>query len=207
MRGLNMMFHGHWTEFTWGLNMLWGLPVIAQGLLIAAKAANHTPSANDTQNPIHIEQVAAATVAYGYYIAAAMMVGAQFPSFFRDHLFDGFAPAVLVGFLIYRIRNAQAGVSNAAVLYLQSAVVFGLIAAAAIFTSGKDNFLLALYAALIGGFIFPLVILAARLITEDAARDVAPEVHAETDSGPGQPAAGASTQPAPAAAPAAQDRH
>jgi hypothetical protein len=161
------------SEFMWGLNMTWALPIIAEVLLVAAKTSNHTPSAKETQSPIRIDQVVAGTVAYGYYIAAAAMVGVQIPSFLRDHLFDGFAPAVLVGFLMYRIRDAKAELSTVLLLYLQSAAVFGLIAAAAIFTSGKDNYVPVLYAALIGGWAFPLFILAAKFIQSEENSKVA----------------------------------
>jgi hypothetical protein len=179
-------------EFMWGLNMTWGLPVIAEVLLVAAKTSNRTTSAQETRGPIDVHQVVAGTVAYGYYIAAAAMVGVQIPSFLRDHLFDGFGPAVLVGFLMYRIRDAQARLSTVAFLYLQSAAVFGLIAAAAVFTSGKDNYVPVLYAALIGGWAFPLFIIAAKFIQSQAnskgtAAQAGPQNRVETLPGPSQP--------------------
>jgi|ERR1700691_2155258 peptidoglycan/LPS O-acetylase OafA/YrhL len=121
-------------------------------LLRAMASSKRTPPADDTHGPIHFEQVAAGAIAYGFYIAAAMAAGAQFPEFLRDHLFDGFAPAVLVGYLIYRVPNTRARFSTIAFLYLLSAAIFALIAAAAVFSSGEDDFLPAvLAAALIGG--------------------------------------------------------
>jgi hypothetical protein len=210
MRGLNMMIHGHMSEFMYGLQMLWLLPVLAEVLLLAADTSNRTPPTNETQSPIGIDQVVAGTVAYGYYIAAALMVGVQIPNFLRDHLFDGFGPAALVIFLMYRIRNSRAGSSTVARLYLQSAVVFGLIAAAAIFTSGKHNYVPVLYAALIGGWAFPLFIRAAKWISKEnskgTAADAVPKNPAETDPGLNQPGVSSGTPPAsaPAHAPAAQ---
>jgi hypothetical protein len=196
------------SEFMWGLNATWGLPGGAEILLVVSKTRNRTSAAKETQSPLGIDQVVAGTVAYGYYIAAAAMVGDQIPSFLRDHLFDGFGPAVLVGFLMYRIRNAKAGLSTVALLYLQSALVFGLIAAAAVFTSGKGNYFPALYAALIGGWAFPLFIFAAKLMpSEENSRGgggtAGPKNHEETLSGPSQPGVGSGTQPAPVRAPAA----
>jgi hypothetical protein len=122
-------------------------------IIIHAKAtSNRTPSADATHSPIGFEQAAAGAIAYGFYVAAAMMAGAQLPEFLRDHLFDGFAPAALVGFLIYRIPNAQPRFATISLFYLLSAAVFGLIAAAAVFSSGKNDFLPpVLSAAIIGG--------------------------------------------------------
>jgi hypothetical protein len=196
VRTLHMMLLGRYSEFMWGLNMIWILPVVAEVLLLAAKASNRTPPTGDTQSPIGIEEVAAAATAYGYYIASALMVGAQFPGFLRDHLFDGFAPAALVGFLIYRIHGAQVRLSKIALLYLQSATVFGLIAAAAIFTSGKDNFVPVLYAALIGGFMFPLMVRAAKSIAQSIGEEGERRNDAVTVSE--QHGVGAGTQPAAA---------
>jgi len=89
-------------------------------LLIRAKAASNRTAANDTHGPIGFEQVVAGAIAYGFYVAAAMMAGAQLPEFLRDHLFDGFAPAALVGFLIYRVPSTRARFSTIAGLYLLS---------------------------------------------------------------------------------------
>lgn len=50
-------------------------------------------SAADTSGPITSEQALAGMLAYGYYLAGALMAGAH-PQFLPDHLFDGFAPAL-----------------------------------------------------------------------------------------------------------------
>jgi peptidoglycan/LPS O-acetylase OafA/YrhL len=121
-------------------------------LLRAMAISKRTPPTDDTHGPIGFEQVTAGAIAYSFYIAAAMMAGVQLQAFLRDHLFDGFAPAALVGFLIYRVPNTRAKFSTIAPLYLLSAAVFGLIAAAAVFSAGKDDFLPpVLSAAVIGG--------------------------------------------------------
>jgi hypothetical protein len=201
MRGLNMELHGHMSEFMWGLNLMSGLPILAVLLLGAAKTPNRTPPAG-TQSPIGVDQIVAGTVAYGYYIAAAMMAGDHLLNFLRDHLFDGFAPAALVVVLMFRIRNARLStVGLLFLLYLQSAAVFGLIAAAAVFTSGKDNFVPVLYAALIGGFIFPLVVRGAKPNTEGTAGDAGQKNLAAKVPESGEPGVGSGTEPGLANAP------
>ena len=48
----------------------------------------------------HYTAVIAGAMAYGTYVAADLLAGAAFPQFLREHLFDGFAPAALVGILV-----------------------------------------------------------------------------------------------------------
>ncbi len=42
-------------------------------------------------------------MAYSMYVAAAVVAGAAFPEFLREHLFDGLAPAALVGYLVSKL--------------------------------------------------------------------------------------------------------
>jgi hypothetical protein len=137
------------------------------GLRFRKKGARPTPG-DEPPGRIRYEQVIAAALAYGYYVAAALMAGAQFPEFLRDHLFDGFGPAVLVGFLIYRFNP---GISEAATgsdlpprstfltVLIPGAAVMGLIAAAAVFSSGLADYFWPVFgAAFLGGSTFPLAL-------------------------------------------------
>jgi hypothetical protein len=202
MHALNMELHGHMTNFMLAVNILVGLPVIAAVQLGGAKVFNRTAPTNGTPSPITADQAIAGTIAYGYYIAAALMVGDHFSDFLRDHLFDGFAPAALVIILMFRIRNATLStLRQLFFMYLQSAVVFGLIAEAAVFTSDKHNYVPVLYAALIGGFIFPLVARGTQPVTGGAAGDAGPNKPAKNDPGPGKHGVDSATEPLLADAP------
>ena len=101
-----------------------------------------------TRRPVEAPVVAAA-MAYGFYVAAALFAGAKFPEFLREHLFDGLAPAAVVGLLVgsYRWDNPLAAfpwirrpVLILFVVFVGSALIFGLIAAAAVFASGSNDF-------------------------------------------------------------------
>ena len=108
-----------------------------------------------------VEQPAiAAATAYLFYLGAALMAGAEWPEFLREHLFDGLAPAAVVGFLISFIPREQPRAAlpwfrRAGLLFAGGALVFGLIAAAAVFASGSDRFAKPVeWCALWGGGVF-----------------------------------------------------
>ena len=93
--------------------------------------------------------VVAAVMAYTSYVAAALYAGAEFPGFLREHLFDGLVPAAAVGLLV---NNFPAESPETALPWIRrpvmvlvaylagGALIFGLIAAAAVFSSGTGNF-------------------------------------------------------------------
>jgi hypothetical protein len=108
--------------------------------------------------------IAAAVIAYTCYMAAALLGGAEFPEFLREHLFDGLAPGAAIGLIInyFPAENPEE-----ALLWIRrpvivivaygvgGALMFGLIAAAAVFTSGSDDFALPIwYCAFIGANMF-----------------------------------------------------
>jgi MFS family permease len=104
-------------------------------------------------------------MAYGFYVAAALIADAKVPQFFRGHLFDGFAPAAAVGLLIDRFPGRYVNQFQArkrpfvtSLLYfLAGAVVFGGIAAAAVFSSNTSEFpYTVLWCGLFGGLTFPI---------------------------------------------------
>jgi hypothetical protein len=166
-----------------GITIMLGLQPLRSALLSLFPwllAPDRTSSADDTRSPISGGQIIAGALAYGYYIAAALMAGARFPKFLQDHLFDGFGPAALVAFLIYRFR-LEDGKPDAynlltfVLLYFQSAVVFAVIAAAAVFSTGTYNFVPVIWAAVIGGATFPAGIVgASRRARKEQAAEGAP---------------------------------
>ena len=92
-----------------------------------------------------------AVMAYTCYVAAALLADAEFPAFLREHLFDGLAPAAAVGLLVNRFPTESPGkalprirrpVMVLIVFSAGGALIFGLIAAAAVFSSGTGNFAL-----------------------------------------------------------------
>ena len=107
------------------------------------------PSAGEQPGPIKFEQLLAAAEAYATYLSAAMIGGAKFPEFLQNHLFDGLAPAAVVGVLIYFLTADQLTkpfdkVSRPYIVPLRfglaASAVFGLIAAAAVFSSGASDY-------------------------------------------------------------------
>lgn len=121
------------------------ISIFAIGILIrrSRKTADQPPG------PIRMEQVLAAAVAYATYVSAAMIAGAKFPQFLRDHLFDGLAPAALVGALIYVLttkdmEKAFDRVTRPYIVPLRfclvGSTVFGFIAGAAVFSSGASDY-------------------------------------------------------------------
>ena len=95
------------------------------------------------------DAIAAAALTYVCYTLSALLADAPLPEFFREHLFDGFAPAALVGLLVIafprehpraafpRIRQPNAVM---AVFYMVSGLIFTLVAATAVFSSGSNQF-------------------------------------------------------------------
>jgi hypothetical protein len=97
----------------------------------------------------YFESALAAALAYSYYVAAALLAKAAFPQFLRDHLFDGLALAALVGFAVSRFPRDNPSIAFAVVrrpaslmvlLFIVGALIFGLIAATAVFGAGSDDF-------------------------------------------------------------------
>ena len=93
--------------------------------------------------------VIAAVTAYVFYVAAALIADAKMPEFLREHLFDGLAPAAVVGLLVSSIPREhpraalpwiRRPVMILVVLFAGGALIFGLIAAAAVFASGSNGF-------------------------------------------------------------------
>jgi hypothetical protein len=93
--------------------------------------------------------VLAGVLAYVFYVGAALIAQAKFPEFLREHLFDGLAPAAVVGLLInsfftggFPIRWTR--IRRPAVILVAffafGALIFGLIAAAAVFASGTGYY-------------------------------------------------------------------
>ena len=116
-----------------------------------ARASNGQARARNraVDRPWRFESVFASMVAYGFYVAAALWAGAEFPKFLQDHLFDGLAPAALVGVLVsLLLRDDPRTILPwirwpwmILVLFLISgALISGLIAAAAIFSSATNNY-------------------------------------------------------------------
>jgi hypothetical protein len=120
----------------------------------------------DTAIPRGFDTVVAAVLAYGSYVAAALLANAEFPQFLREHLFDGLAPAALVGFFVNRFPRDKPKEAFKQIrwpwiifmlLWIGGALVFGLIAAAAVFGSGSNDLGFSLLiCAGIGGLLFPI---------------------------------------------------
>jgi hypothetical protein len=114
--------------------------------------------------PPRFEAVVAAIMAYSIYIGAAILAGAAFPEFLREHLFDGLAPAALVGFLFHFIPRESPRTAFPRIrlpilipimLGIGGILIFGLIAAAAVFASGKNDFGVPIvFCAAAGGYLF-----------------------------------------------------
>jgi hypothetical protein len=114
--------------------------------------------------PPIFETVLAAIMAYGFYLAAAFQADAEFPQFLRDHLFDGLALAALAGLLV---KSFPRNDPRAALPWIRwpflipilfavgGAMIFGLIGATAVFSSGSNDFWPAGLCALCGGLLFP----------------------------------------------------
>jgi hypothetical protein len=91
----------------------------------------------------------ATVMGYLCYVAAALLAGAEFPEFMREHLFDGLAPAVAVGFVVnsFGPKSLDKALTwiewpvMIAILYCAGgALIFGAIAWAAVFQSGSHDF-------------------------------------------------------------------
>jgi hypothetical protein len=109
-------------------------------------------------------RVVAGVMAYACYVAAALLAGAKFPGFLREHLFDGLAPAAAVlllvnSFPVDRPRTAfpwiRRPVIILVVLFAGGALIFGLIGAAAVIASGIEKFASPVTrCAVLGGWLF-----------------------------------------------------
>jgi hypothetical protein len=154
-----------------GIGRWLALPLLAGGTLAIALSAPSTgPTTSETTGPAasrsRLGPFIAAGMAYGFYVAAALIADAQVTPFFRDHLFDGFAPAAAVGLLIDRfpgqyVNQFEEGSSkpfvNSLLYFLAGAAVFAGIAWAAVFGSNKNDFLYpVLWCGLFGGLTFPV---------------------------------------------------
>ena len=114
----------------------------------------------------HFKSIVAGATAYGYYVGAAWMAGADIAHFLREHLFDGLAPAALVGILIDFYPSADPVVAFPRirypvvipiVFYIAGGLIFGLIALGAVFTSGESDYVSVVsLTAAYGGAIFPV---------------------------------------------------
>jgi hypothetical protein len=103
-------------------------------------------------------------MAYGAYVAAALLVNAGFPEFLRDHLFDGMVLAGLVGLLVTRslrpnpfeaFPRVRRPVMFLVIYSLTGAAIFALIAALAVFVSGSSDYGNPIVlCAFIGGYVF-----------------------------------------------------
>lgn len=98
----------------------------------------------------HLKAVLAGGMAYAYYVAAALVAGAEFPKFLQEHLFDGLAPAALIAGLIdlydrrdpaHAYRKLPVPGTILLMLFAVSAVFFALIGAAAVLGSETNNYL------------------------------------------------------------------
>lgn len=155
-------------EFLAGLLLAFGLGLSSYFLLAfrpSITSGLHLPKREDGA-PAYYEAVLAAIMAYGFYAAAALMEEAELPRFFRDHLFDGLAPAAVVGFLVSLFPRDRPGealqrirrpVWILVLFAAGGALIFGLIASAAGFEAGSSTFPLldaAGLCAALGAFIF-----------------------------------------------------
>jgi hypothetical protein len=114
----------------------------------------------------HFKSIVAGATAYGYYVGAVWMAGADVPHFLRDHLFDGLAPAALVGILIDFYPRADPVVAFPRIrypfaipimFYIAGVVIFGLIAMGAVFSSGENDYVSVVpLTAGYGGALFPV---------------------------------------------------
>jgi quinol monooxygenase YgiN len=137
----------------------------AGSALAVKKTLGGQKTASNTDAPWRFGSVVAAVMAFGFYVAAALMADAEFPEFLREHLFDGLAPAALIGFLVDRSlrddpRKAFPRVHRPVWilvdLFIFSIPIFGSIAAAAVFSSGSTDFIRPVgYCAFFGGFTLP----------------------------------------------------
>jgi hypothetical protein len=101
----------------------------------------------------------AAFMAYGFYLAADLLANAEFPKFLRDHFFDGFAPAAVVGLLVdrfFRRLPSEKPTTNRPIwsvlgFSLSAALTFGAIGAIAVFTSGSNGYFRAVLATTVFG--------------------------------------------------------
>ena len=128
----------------------------------------------------HYTPVIAGALAYACYILADLRAYAPFPQFLRDHLFDGLAPAALVGILVDlypedlttdAFSKIRRPFMIALMLFVSGAVIFGLIAVAAVFGTGENKYgYPTLDVALTGGFIFSWAYIQQIIANRDSSR-------------------------------------
>jgi hypothetical protein len=181
----------HLTES--GIGRWLALPLLAGGTVaIALSRPSAGPRTSDSAGPAagrsRLGPFIAAGMAYGFYVAAALIADAGVPQFFRDHLFDGFAPAAAVGLLIDRFpgryvnefpEDSWKPFVTSLLYFLAGGAVFGGIAAAAVFGSNRNDFLYpVLWCGLFGGLTFPIAYLSTVRFSKVQSRDGGEEVDA-----------------------------
>jgi hypothetical protein len=128
--------------------------------VVGGVVLSYLPKIRPAARRRQLNTVTAAAMAYGFYVAAALVGGAAFPRFLRDHLFDGLVPAAVVGVLVDRFIRSDPPTSTRRFRSLLSffsggAAIFGAIAAAAVFSSGTDAYLVPLVVtSVFGGTLF-----------------------------------------------------
>lgn len=170
------------TELAVGIYVMVGVALVGS---VALSYKPSPPPGGDTSDRSitdwvrrYYRSIVAGAMAYGYYVAAALMAGAEFPKFLRDHLFDGLVPAALVAILIdvYPRANPTKAFLKIhrpvtmilIVFFIPGAVIFGLIGAAAVFSSGETNYIVpVLLTAWFGGLIFPTAYVEQIIVPDD----------------------------------------
>jgi peptidoglycan/LPS O-acetylase OafA/YrhL len=149
----------------------------ASAFVLRARLARQQRPADALQR---YDAITAAVLAYLCYAASALQVQVPLPGFFREHLFDGFAPAALVGYLVTRFSSERARTAaqqfrpaSLILLSVSGLLVFALIAAAAVFASGSNEFLWPVVtSALTGGSVFLYAYVGSALTDATPAADV-----------------------------------
>jgi hypothetical protein len=173
------------TEVTLGSGLVVALAILAGIALYGRVLVNLAIRAGKASNTAsrHFDAILAAIIAYSCYMAAALMADAEFPKFLRDHLFDGLALAFLVGLLINRFPSDRPRTAFPIirrpfvvllVLFMGGGLIFGLIAIAAVFSSGSNEYERPLlYCSIYGGwiFLFGYMMLAFTMSPLDSVRD------------------------------------
>jgi hypothetical protein len=144
--------------------ILAGVMVAVGGLALYIKNSIYDWYSWPEETRRRIDSIAAAVLAYLCYVSADFLAGSEFPRFLRDHLFDGLVPAALVGILIGRFPRdnpleafprIERPINILVWLFAGGALVFGVIAAAAVFSSEGTDYGDAIYfCASYGGGLF-----------------------------------------------------
>jgi hypothetical protein len=91
------------TELLLGLYLNLGI-FFAGAVVLAVRSRSRRNRPKSAQQ--RFEAITAAALAYSCYATSALLGGATVPEFFREHLYDGLAPAGLVGLLIRFFRTS-----------------------------------------------------------------------------------------------------